>query len=111
MPPKPILKSKPDEGVVMVDTETQITGIPREAWDYRLGNRSAIDWVLEQHKEKRPRDPTVAAKFNTYRFAEQKEAMIKLLGRVVRVSVETVKITQAMAALARSDDQESENVG
>ena len=70
--------------------------------DYRLGNHSAIDWVLDQHKEKKPRDPTIAAKFNTYRFADYKEACIALLGRVVTVSLETVKITEAMKALDRS---------
>jgi predicted helicase len=94
--PRPILKSKPAEGIVVVDSETQLTGIPPEAWDYRLGNRSAIDWVLDQHKEKTPRDPTVAAKFNTYRFADYKESMIKLLAKVVRVSLATVAITEAM---------------
>jgi predicted helicase len=99
--PKPILKSVPEQGLVRVDEDTQITGIPPEAWDYRLGNRSAIDWVLDQHKEKTPRDPTVRAKFNTYRFAEYKESMIALLAKVVRVSVETVAITEAMRALDR----------
>jgi hypothetical protein len=63
---------------------------------------SAIDWVLDQHKEKKPRDPTVAAKFNTYRFADYKESMIELLAKVVRVSIDTVAITQAMRALDRS---------
>lgn len=101
--PKPVLKSHPDKGLVVVDADTQITGIPREAWDYRLGNRSAIDWVLDQHKEKTPRDPTIREKFNTYRFADYKESMIALLAKVVRVSVETVKITEAMKALDRSD--------
>lgn len=94
--PRPILRSEPDKGLVIVDGDTQLTGIPREAWDYRLGNRSAIDWVLDQHKEKKPRDPTIAAKFNTYRFADYKESMIALLARVVRVSVDTVAITNAM---------------
>lgn len=98
----PKLKSEPDKGVVIVDSETQLGGIPAEAWDYRLGNRSAIDWVLDQHKEKKIKDPTVAAKFNTYKFANHKESMIKLLGRVVRVSVETVKITEAIRALDRT---------
>lgn len=92
----PKLRSEPDKGLVIVDSETQLTGIPREAWDYRLGNRSAIDWVLDQHKEKTPRDPTVRAKFNTYRFADYKESMIDLLARVITVSLETVKITEAM---------------
>jgi predicted helicase len=99
--PKPKLKSEPDKGLVIVDADTQLTGIPREAWDYRLGNRSAIDWVLDQHKEKTPRDPTVRAKFNSYRFADHKESMIDLLARVITVSLETVKITEAMRATER----------
>ncbi len=99
--PKPVLKSLPELGAVTVDADTQLTGIPPEAWTYRLGNRSAIDWVLDQHKEKRPRDPTIAAKFNTYRFADYKESMIALLARVVRVSVETVAITEAMREAER----------
>jgi predicted helicase len=100
--PKPILKSHPDQGLVVVDPDTQITGIPPEAWSYRLGNRSAIDWVLDQHKEKTPRDPTIREKFNTYRFADYKESMITLLAKVVRVSVDTEAVTNAMAALDRS---------
>jgi predicted helicase len=100
--PKPVLKSHPDKGLVVVDAHTQIMGIPREAWDYCLGNRSAIDWVLDQHKERTPRDPTIREKFNTYRFADYKEGMIELLTKVVRVSMDTVAVTTAMAALDRS---------
>jgi predicted helicase len=100
---KPKLKSDPDEGLIVVDEDTQLTGIPREAWNYRLGNRSAIDWVLDQHKQKTPRDPTVRQKFYSYRFADQKEDMIKLLARVITVSLETVKITEAMRKLEREE--------
>jgi predicted helicase len=103
-PPKPILKSHPDQGVIVLDSETQLTGVPAGAWAYRLGNRSGIDWVLDQHKEKRPRDPTVARLFNTYRFADHKERVIALLARVVTVSVRTVAIVEEMrAARQRSD--------
>ena len=97
----PKLKSDPDNGAILIDSVTTLKGIPRQAWDYKLGNRSAIDWVLDQHKEKTPRDPTVAAKFNTYRFADYKESMIELLAKVVRVSVDTVAITEAMKAAER----------
>ncbi len=92
------LKSDPDNGAILLDSLTTLKGVPRAAWDYKLGNRSAIDWVLDQHKEKTPRDPTVAARFNSYRFADYKEKVIDLLDRVVRVSVETVAITEAMKA-------------
>ena len=75
--------------------------MPAEAWRDQLGNRSALDWVLDQHKEKTPKDPTIRARFNTYRFADYKEAVVDLLDRVTTVSVETVRITDAMRAAPR----------
>lgn len=73
-----------------------LSGVPAEAWAYRLGNRSAIDWVLDQHKERKPKDPTIRAKFDTYRFADHKERVIDLLTRVTRVSVETMLLVAAV---------------
>jgi predicted helicase len=99
--PKPKLKSDPAIGNIVLDSETQLSGIPPQVWQYRLGNRSALDWILDQHKEKTPKDPTIREKFNTYRFADYKEKVIDLLMRVTRVSVETVAITEAMKAKTR----------
>ena len=75
--------------------------MPTQAWAYKLGNRSAVDWVLDQHKEKKPKDPTIREKFDTYRFADHKEKVLDLLARVTTVSVETVRITEAMKGVAR----------
>ena len=61
-----------------------------------MGNRSALEWVLDQYKEKKPSDPTIAEKFNTYRFADYKKYVIDLLQRVCRVSVETMRIIGEM---------------
>ena len=97
--PAVTLKSDPDNGLVVLDAETRLSGIPTQAWRYRLGNRSAIDWVLDQHKEKTPKDPTIREKFNTYRFADYKEHVVDLLARIVTVSLETVAVTDAMATL------------
>ena len=36
-------------------------------------------WVLDQYKEKKPKDPTIAAKFTTYKFANYKEHVVDLL--------------------------------
>ena len=70
--------------------------MPPEAWTYRLGNRSALEWTLDQYKEKKPKDPTIRAKFDSYRFADHKHTVIDLLARVTRVSVETQAIVDAM---------------
>ena len=80
----------------IVQPAQQLTGVPPEAWTYQLGNRSALEWILDQYKEKTPKDPTIREKFNTYRFADHKEKVIDLLKRVTRVSVETMKIVEAM---------------
>ena len=100
-PPKASLKSDPAAGSIALDSETTLRGVPPDAWAYKLGNRSAIDWVLDQHKEKKPKDPTIREKFDTYRFADHKEKVVDLLMRVTTVSVETVRITEAMKAVAR----------
>jgi predicted helicase len=99
--PKAMLKADKDTGNIRIDSETQLTGVPEEAWTYKLGNRSALEWILDQHKEKTPKDPTIREKFNTYRFADHKEKVIDLLMRVTRVSVETMKIVETMRAEKR----------
>jgi predicted helicase len=57
--PKPFLRADKIAGNIILDTETQLSGIPKAAWDYRLGNRSALEWILDQHRERKPRDPTI----------------------------------------------------
>ena len=75
-----------------------LTGIPPEAWHYRLGNRSALEWVLDQYKERTPKDPTIREQFNTYRFAAHAAHVTDLLARVCTVSVATMKLVDALAA-------------
>jgi predicted helicase len=90
------LKADKQAGIIELDELSFLTGVPKEAWDYKLGNRSALEWILDQYKEKKPKDPTIAEKFNTYRFADYKDKVIDLLKRVCTVSVETMKIVKAM---------------
>jgi predicted helicase len=94
--PKTKLKADKDKGTIILDDITTLEGIPKIAWEYRLGNRSALEWILDQYKEKKPKDPTIAAKFNTYCFADYKEQVIDLLQQVCTVSVETMNIIEEM---------------
>ena len=91
------LKANKEKGIIELDEQTSLSGVPPEAWAYQLGNRSALEWVLDQYKEKKPKDKTIAEKFNTYRFADYKEQVIGLLKKVTTVSMETMKIIKEMA--------------
>ncbi|MEP7303442.1 MAG: type ISP restriction/modification enzyme, partial [Caldimonas sp.] len=94
--PKPVLKADSEAGRIVIDSETTLNGVPASAWHYVLGNRSALGWVLDQHKERKPKDPTIREKFDTYRFADHKERVIDLLARVTTVSVETMRIVESI---------------
>ena len=86
-----------ERGEIHIDSETVLKGVPADAWRYLLGSRSALEWILDQYKEKKPRDPTIAARFDTYKFADHKEDVIDLLRRVCAVSVRTMDIIDGMA--------------
>ena len=96
-PKRAILRADKERGTITLDERTTLAGVPEKAWEYRLGNRSALEWVLDQYKERKPRDPTIREKFNTYRFSDHKERVIDLLRRVCTVSVATMEIVDSMA--------------
>ena len=96
--PKAKLKADKTNGTIILDDNTQLIGVEAIAWEYKLGNRSALEWILDQYKEKKPKDPTIAELFNTYKFADYKEQVIDLLQRVCTVSVKTMAIIHQMSA-------------
>ena len=94
--PKPKLKADKEKGTITIDENTQLHNIPADAWRYKLGNRSALEWILDQYKESKIADPTIAELFDTYRFADYKETVIDLLMRVCTVSLRTIAIQDEM---------------
>jgi predicted helicase len=81
---------------IVLDDETVLQDIPKQAWEYKLGNRSALEWILDQYKEKTPKDPSIRKDFNNYRFKDYKDHVIDLIQRLVTVSVETARIIREM---------------
>jgi len=94
--PKAKLKAEKSLGGIYIDEVTTLTGVPAVAWDYKLGNRSALEWILDQYKEKKSSDATILEKFNNYHFADYKEEVIELLQKVCTVSVRTMEIIEKM---------------
>ena len=102
--PKALLRADKERGIINLDEQTSLHGVPPEVWDYRLGTRSAIEWILDQYKEKTPKDPTVHEHFNTYRFADHKERVIDLLCRVTTVSLRTNEIVASLSMVSSVKD-------
>ena len=91
-PGRAILRLDADRSRIILDAQTTLAGVPNAVWWYQLGSRNAVEWVLDQYKERKPRDPTIREKFNTYQFADHKERVIDLLARLCTVSVKTMRI-------------------
>ncbi|MEX2176620.1 MAG: type ISP restriction/modification enzyme [Pirellulaceae bacterium] len=62
---------------------------PAETFDYRLGNRSALEWVIDQYQVSTDKRSGIASDPNR---EDDPQYIVRLVGQVVRVSVETVKI-------------------
>ncbi len=93
-----------DQAAGRVEFETPtgkvvVTDFPPEAWTYKLGHRSAVEWVLDQYADYTPKDPTVATKFHTYRLADHLDEVVALLGKVTRVSVVTMGVVETLKNL------------
>ncbi|MEZ5672870.1 MAG: type ISP restriction/modification enzyme [Thiotrichaceae bacterium] len=51
------LKADKEHHLIEIDSETQLKDIPAMAWQYQLGNRSALEWFRPIRKTpKRPHD-------------------------------------------------------
>jgi predicted helicase len=70
--------------------------IPPEAFDYKLGNKSALHWILDQYQVTTDKRSGI---INDPNRADEPEYIVNLIQRVITVSVETVKIVKALPAL------------
>ena len=82
-----------DKKSIEVNDSLTLAGIPPEVFEYRLGNRSAIEWVIDQYRVKEDKRTGIRSDPNN---ADDPEYIVRLVGQVVRVSVETVKIVAAL---------------
>ena len=70
-----------------------LKGIPAEAFEYRLGNRSALDWVIDQYRVTvDPRSKIV----NDPNDSDDPQYIVRLIKKAVTVSVETVKVVKTL---------------
>jgi predicted helicase len=84
-----------DKTQLVVNPSLTLAGIPPEVFDYRLGNRSALEWVVDQYQVSEDRRSGIRSDPNR---EDDEPYIVRLAGQVVRVSLETVKIVRALPA-------------
>ena len=85
-----------DRTELVVNNTLTLRGIPPEVFEYRLGNRSALDWVIDQYQVTTDRRSGITSDPNR---PDDEEYIVNLVKRVVRVSVETAKVVKEIVAV------------
>ena len=73
-----------------------LDGIPAEVYDYRLGTRSALEWVVDQYRVKTDKRSGIV---NDPNRADQPRYIVDLIGRVIIVSLKTVEVVNGLPPL------------
>jgi predicted helicase len=83
------MKLSKDKTSLKVNDSLTLAGIPPAVFDYRLGNRSALDWVVDQYRVKTDKRSGITSDPNR---PDDPEYIVRLVGQVVQVSLDTVRI-------------------
>ena len=94
-----------DQTSVIVNESLTLTGIPQECFQYRLGNRSALDWVIDQYQVREDKRSGIVSDPNQLYYEEY---IVRLIRKVITVSVETVRLVNELAQAVKMEDWMSE---
>ncbi|MDE0423551.1 MAG: N-6 DNA methylase [Candidatus Poribacteria bacterium] len=73
-----------------------LAGIPPEVYDYQLGTRSALEWIVDQYRVKTDKRSGIV---NDPNRVGEPLYIVDLIARVIHVSLRTVEIVKNLPAL------------
>ncbi len=95
------MRLTPDRTAVVVNESLTLTEIPQECFQYRLGNLSALEWVIDQFQVTEDKRSGIVSDPNNL---DDEEYIVRLVGKVVTVSVETVRLVNELAQAVKMED-------
>jgi len=101
------MKLTPDKSAIIVNESLTLSGIPQDCYQYRLGNRSALDWVIDQYQVSEDKRSGIVSDPNNL---DDEEYIVRLVGKVITVSVETVRLVDELSQTVKMEDWMSETV-
>jgi len=90
------MKLSKDKTSIVYNEFLTISGIPPEVHEYRLGNRSALEWVIDQYQVSTDKRSGIT---NDPNRLDDPEYIVRLIGQIITVSLETVKIVKNLPPL------------
>ena len=94
------MKIDPEKGTIQYNDFILISGIPPEAFQYVVNGRSTLAWIAEMYRVTIDKDTGIVNDPNKYAGGKY---IFDLIGSVVTVSVETVKIQNSLPQLIFED--------
>ena len=85
-----------DKTALVYNDFLTLAGIPEAAFAYRLGNRSALEWVIDQYQTSTDARSGIT---NDPNREDEPDYIVKLIGKVITVSLETQKLIAALPPL------------
>ena len=90
----------PDRSRIVYNANITLVGIPEKAHLYRLGSRSALDWVIDRYQVRTHKKSDIVNDPNNWaEEAANPRYILDLAKRVTRVSIETVEIVENLPEL------------
>ncbi|GAB6392811.1 MAG: adenine specific DNA methyltransferase/N-6 DNA methylase [Treponematales bacterium] len=84
-----------EAGCLVIDNLT-VSGIPPAAFAYRLSQRSAVEWLVDQYKSRKIDDAVVVERFNAHGYGDYRDDIVSFVKKIVTVSLETLRIRTEM---------------
>ena len=79
---------------LIVNDYVKLTGIPREAYKYQINGRTPIEWFIDRYRITRDSHSGIINDPNDW--FEKPEDLISAFKRIVYLSLETVRIVEAL---------------
>ena len=87
------MKLSKDKTELIYNNYLTISGIPPEVFEYRLGTRSALEWIIDQYRVKTDKRSGI---INDPNRPDDEYYIVNLIGRIISVSLRTVAIVKSL---------------
>jgi predicted helicase len=92
--------AKYDKTQIIYNSHLTLKMIPLEAYDYVVNGKPALEWIIERYQVSRDKDSGILNDPNDWcKEHNQPRYIVDLLARIVRVSIETMKIVNSLPSL------------